>query len=199
MTTGAEADSVLPTSPSTSNPSSCVEADKNVEKESLKELMFQHILGQSNVFYKSQQRGEADLSNEDKYSVLSNLFTSKPITFLERYHQFVSSDFICLFDKDDETEIYFKKITVAGKKASINSIRKADSHIRNLRFAAMKKLQKEEKLYLRPTVDVSLTNGRSASTFTGLLDRWSDAMISQRAEGMNMDRLIHIRTQLIVS
>lgn len=57
------------------------------------EEMFQWIIRQNNVFYKSQQRSEADLSDENKIEILSKLYAEKPSLFLTRYYHLLHPGF----------------------------------------------------------------------------------------------------------
>lgn len=57
----------------------------------LKDRLFAQIIRQNDVFYKFQQRGEADLTENQKQSVLSELLATKPTKFLERYYQYIST------------------------------------------------------------------------------------------------------------
>ena len=52
--------------------------------------LFRSIIEQDGVFYRSQQRGEADFTFDQKHEILKELFTRNPPIFLQRYHSFIS-------------------------------------------------------------------------------------------------------------
>ena len=72
------------------------EAAENPLNEKAVEL-FESIIevgnGNHNIFYKSQQIGEEELSSAQKIAILEELFRQEPHTFLERYHSFIEPGF----------------------------------------------------------------------------------------------------------
>lgn len=56
----------------------------------MKDQLFECILSKPDVFYRSQQRGEADLEDKEKRQILDELLETKPAIFLERYHSYVN-------------------------------------------------------------------------------------------------------------
>lgn len=66
-------------------------ASTSNETSSISELeqMFNGILNSKNVFYKSLQKNEEELSRAAKHHILEELFNKKPHVFLERYHSFI--------------------------------------------------------------------------------------------------------------
>ena len=71
-------------------------AAENSTSEKAMEL-FESIIemgnGNNNIYYRSQQIGEAELSSAQKMAILDQLFREKPHTFLERYHSFIEPGF----------------------------------------------------------------------------------------------------------
>lgn len=61
---------------------------------SIVEKMFDTILKSENVFYKSQQMKDSELTLKEKQKILTNLFVEKPHVFLERYYTFIKSGFV---------------------------------------------------------------------------------------------------------
>lgn len=59
----------------------------NVE---MKDQMFHAILQKPDVFYRAQQRDEAEIELDEKRQILNDLFDSKPAVFLERYHSYIN-------------------------------------------------------------------------------------------------------------
>lgn len=122
--------------------------------------MFQEIVRNDNVFYKSQQRGEADLTTDNKMSVLSEIFQWKPVVFLERYHHLIGfgtfflifslilslfPEFVDLFDGGDErVSIYLCAIRLRNNSSST---RKSAANIRNQRYAELLRLRAEGKYF----------------------------------------------------
>jgi hypothetical protein len=55
----------------------------------LKNKLFDEIIQRPDVFYRSQQRDEPEISVDEKRSILNTLFNTKPAVFLERYHNLI--------------------------------------------------------------------------------------------------------------
>lgn len=135
---------------------------KEEECETLKDRMLEVIMSHENVFYKSQQMGEAELVKDDKRAILSDLFQGNPAKFLERYYGYLGSgkdallkfllsrlvflnflEFIALFENNVETNnVHLERIVVNEKNAERNA-RIQSKRNRNLRFTAMTKLREE--------------------------------------------------------
>lgn len=61
------------------------------EQQFDKDDLFRRIAGHGDkVFYKHQQRGEADLTEDEKLEILERILSTEPTLFLERYHSFIS-------------------------------------------------------------------------------------------------------------
>lgn len=65
-----------------------MEVEKNIEVT--KNRLFDDILQKPDVFYRSQQRNEPEISMDEKRTILNDLFQTKPATFLERYHTLIN-------------------------------------------------------------------------------------------------------------
>uniref|UniRef100_A0A914HJ64 CCD97-like C-terminal domain-containing protein n=1 Tax=Globodera rostochiensis TaxID=31243 RepID=A0A914HJ64_GLORO len=163
-----------------------------MDAQQQEQKMFESITSKSNVFYKAQQKDDDDLDQAEKISILCNLYQRKPNIFLERYHQYIEAEFISLFDGTECEEFYLDWIKRQAQKGS-----KRNQLIKNRRYLAMQELRREgsyfsnekmrerepylfdmmverylddnEKMQLRPTVEVSESN---ESGFSKLLTQF---------------------------
>ncbi|KAI6207105.1 DUF2052 domain-containing protein [Aphelenchoides besseyi] len=118
---------------------------------SIKERLLDSLLSQPNLFIRSQQRGESDLNDAEKRSILSELLENKPSVFLQRYHSLIqrgwlipcerclssTSEFLDCFPSDSERcEPYVRLIRDRPAQHADR-----DFAIRNRRFMAMQKLK----------------------------------------------------------
>ncbi|KAI6176237.1 DUF2052 domain-containing protein [Aphelenchoides bicaudatus] len=157
----------------------------------MKEKLFEHILSKSDVFYRSQQRDEPELKDEEKRQILNELFEEKPSIFLERYHTYISKEHIDCFPKNDRCKPYLDLIK-ERKEQDNNRL------VRNRRFMAMQKLKENgeyfsmekmreraphifdvmiadqipdlEKVQMRPTVE-----RRPGSGFSNLMEQFDES------------------------
>lgn len=184
--------------------------ESNGNIHTLKDRLFAQIVGQNDVFYKSQQKDEADLSGDEKRNILSDLLEAKPSKFLERYHRYIGSEFLPLFESQVESDnVYLDKIAQEERNAKRNA-QIEDRRVRNIRYLALQKLRDEgyfsnekmrerepmlfdsmvgkyledhEKFNLRPTVDITLPDDTRLSAFTGLLSQFDESQrISDRGK-----------------
>ena len=91
----------------------------------------------SDGFFKSQQRGDPDLTYDEKYDIAAKTLAEKPSTFLSRYGKYLSEDDLLYFDSmkmDYMVEFHLKEL----KK--MNDDKKNKTKVRNRRYEAMKEL-----------------------------------------------------------
>ena len=102
--------------------------------------MFTRIAN-SDAHFKHQQRGEPDLSVDEKRAIASYLYDSNVILFLSRFHRYLTVDDIVNFEScNDSYEVthYIGEIKKMTSKVRRNAVK-------NRRFAAMKKMIAEGK------------------------------------------------------
>ena len=96
----------------------------------------------SDAHFKHQQRGDPDLTLEQKKSIAQNIFEKTPAKFLYQFGKFLELDDLENFSKletDYEISCYTKDIrSRLGKKSNAKTVR-------NRRFNALKKLSDEGK------------------------------------------------------
>lgn len=88
---------------------------------------------------KSQQLGEPDLTVEEKKQLLMELYNTKPVVFLERYHAHLKPEHLEAFShvsSDCRTQYYSTEV----QKRALSSANK--TRVRNHRYAALRALQK---------------------------------------------------------
>ena len=111
-------------------------ADSSEVTVSIRDLIIQKVAG-SDGYFKSQQRGEPDLSYKEKYDIADKLLKEKPSTFLSRFGKYLSEADLKYFEsmKDD----YMITFHLEELK-QINDDKKNKTKVRNRRYEAMKEL-----------------------------------------------------------
>ncbi|KAE8585724.1 hypothetical protein XENTR_v10021426 [Xenopus tropicalis] len=94
-------------------------------------------ISNSNVQIRSQQKGEPEFSQEQKLTMLLELYESKPLIFLERFRKVLKEEHLECFNHlsgDYTADYYCKEICKASLK------RVDHTRVRNKRYAALQKL-----------------------------------------------------------
>lgn len=98
-------------------------------------------LAESNAYFKSQQRGDADLTKDDKYKIAKDILERNPLVFLSRFWSYLSVENLVNFkylQGDYEADFYIKQIQhVCKGKISYKQ------QVKNRRYKAVEKLSKE--------------------------------------------------------
>ncbi|XP_068105556.1 coiled-coil domain-containing protein 97 isoform X2 [Hyperolius riggenbachi] len=92
---------------------------------------------QSRVPIRSQQIGEPEFSREQKMTMLLDLYKTRPLIFLERFHKVLKEEHLPCFSDlsgDYTADFYFKEI----RKASLKKVN--HTRVRNKRYAALQQL-----------------------------------------------------------
>ncbi len=101
--------------------------------------MLSHIAS-SGAIIKSQQRDEEDISNQEKFKLLSDMWHRNPVVFLERFHRYLEEDDLECFD--DLSHQYEVNFFLREVRKRLDKLKSAVS-VRNRRYEALKKLQQE--------------------------------------------------------
>ena len=116
------------------NPSSNVEMEEVVEGTQRDQIL-DCVATNNSAYFKSQQRGEADLSLEEKKAIAASILDSKPSKFLERYGKFLKRQHLSYFDQFcDDYEVSFYRQHLE------KSIKQKASVVKNRRYQAMNEL-----------------------------------------------------------
>jgi len=119
-----------------SNDSECVENGNTTLR-----LRLIQIATGSQGFFKHQQRGDPELSKQEKRRIVTELLDNRPAVFLQRYGKFLSEDHLDYFedviDYDYEIKYYLRE-------ARQKQCKYVQEHkIRNRRFKALQKMISE--------------------------------------------------------
>lgn len=101
---------------------------------SLQESIIAHVVKQKEAFFKSQQRGEPTLTNQQKRAIALELLESSPSVFLSRYGSYLEEahfQYFLQLEGTYEVKFYLEKIEKDKKKGK---------QVRNRRYHAMKAL-----------------------------------------------------------
>ena len=103
----------------------------------------------SDGFFKHQQRGEPDLTQDEKAQIATDLISSKPAVFLSRSGRFLSEDHLTYFEQlktsNYELEFYLNE----ARQNQCRFIKQ--NKVRNRRYAAMRKMLESSDDYFSET------------------------------------------------
>ena len=99
--------------------------------------MIEKIANNRNVFFKSQQKDETDLTVTQKKLILQNLFNQNKELFLQRYGLLLTEEELNYFDQFIDNHM-IKDVLKSLRNAMTGS--KSKSLVRNRRFEALKEL-----------------------------------------------------------
>ncbi|VDK49948.1 unnamed protein product [Anisakis simplex] len=135
------------------------------------DAMIERIMSNEDVFYRLQQRGAPDLTDDEKRTILSDLFKTQPCVFISRYcHYMIPSDCDCFNLNDYEIAFYSKLINDKCETEIQQSSKKVrtefdvsynfcvllwitetfhckDTVVRNRRYAEMERLKRESDYF----------------------------------------------------
>ncbi|CAG0903530.1 unnamed protein product [Cyprideis torosa] len=118
--------------------------------EQVRDAMFQSLV-QTEAYFKNQQRGEPDLTTNEKLVILAEVYSKGPAAFLGRFGSFLRQEDLVLFDNidPDDYEASFHleeirrrlQIAPSADAAKVRSKRLArETATRNRRYAALQEL-----------------------------------------------------------
>ncbi|XP_033734116.1 coiled-coil domain-containing protein 97-like [Pecten maximus] len=101
-------------------------------------------LSQTEAHFKHQQRGEADLTCEDKRDIASGILEKSSSIFLARFGSYLAAKDLEYFrDKSDDYEIQFYLNQIRKEKSKVYSA----NRVKNRRYKAMKQLIQEGEYF----------------------------------------------------
>jgi len=99
------------------------------------------VASASQGFFKHQQRGDPDLTRQEKQKIVSQLLDSRPAVFLQRFGRFLSEDHLAYFE--DITDQNFEVEHYLGEARQRQCKYVQDHKIKNRRFNALQKMISE--------------------------------------------------------
>uniref|UniRef100_A0A914VCX1 CCD97-like C-terminal domain-containing protein n=1 Tax=Plectus sambesii TaxID=2011161 RepID=A0A914VCX1_9BILA len=101
--------------------------------------MFRRVIGHREAYFRSEQLGSPDLTDDEKRTLLAELFATKPAVFLERYWQFLEhSDRDCFSHLAHDYDIgYYLRLLAPDRRGRTSGRTKM---IANRRYAALRQL-----------------------------------------------------------
>lgn len=109
-----------------------METDEVQSKDTPVDKMLNAIIACKDVFYKSQQKDEPELSQDEKLQILKDLLSRNKATFLQRYGKYLKQEHVSLFNPNEDYEIehHLKEIQYR--------IDNQENIVRNRRLSALK-------------------------------------------------------------
>ncbi|KAK2707046.1 coiled-coil domain-containing protein 97-like [Artemia franciscana] len=111
--------------------------------EQAKNSIIGHV-SQIDIPLKSQQRGEPDLTPQEKWGIIQELLEQKPAFFLSRFSRFLSLEHLKYFEKHaDDYEVLFH----LKEARKLKETPKQNVTIKNRRYDALKRLLQEGEYF----------------------------------------------------
>ncbi|XP_050079181.1 coiled-coil domain-containing protein 97 [Anopheles maculipalpis] len=128
--TGGDGGSLAVTSPP---PAPVIESD-----------IFDHISANPQVFYKSQQISDPELTESEKRTILRDVLNKSHCTFLSRFGLFMRDDHLRYFEQDEQTLAYSpdERYEIDHHLERIRKLRNGGRaiEVRNRRYAALQRM-----------------------------------------------------------
>uniref|UniRef100_A0A5S6PZY2 CCD97-like C-terminal domain-containing protein n=1 Tax=Trichuris muris TaxID=70415 RepID=A0A5S6PZY2_TRIMR len=112
-------------------------------REKILDAMLHRIAVTPGTYLKSQQRGEPDLTMEERVLILRNLYDDRPCAFLSRYEQMLTEKDVVLFAHVRgmyEADFFLKRIEM--KKNRLSNV-----EIKNRRYTKLRQLINEGEYF----------------------------------------------------
>lgn len=102
-----------------------------------------HLMNNDEIIFKQQQRGEADLTKDEKFQIAADIFEKNKVTFLTRFGKYLDEDhlkFFTLFENEDLNIII---------RDLLNDYSKKGHHllVRNRRYEALNRLKQNSTYF----------------------------------------------------
>lgn len=111
-----------------------------------KSELISYIICQKDAFFKSQQRDEADLSNEEKAAIVGKLFDTDQSMFLSRYGKYLDESYLN-FILDNVSDPKKDDHIVMQIEALKEKDRDKKSRVKNRRYNALQKMLHDGSSY----------------------------------------------------
>ena len=111
-----------------------------------KSELISYITCQKDAFFKSQQRDEADLSNEEKAAIVGKLFDTDQSMFLSRYGKYLDESYLN-FILDSVSDPKKDDHIVMQIEALKEKDRDKKSRVKNRRYNALQKMLHDGSSY----------------------------------------------------
>ncbi|ESN92746.1 hypothetical protein HELRODRAFT_189599 [Helobdella robusta] len=169
--------------------------DGKDERMELKRSLFQRIIEAPTAFFKNQQRGDPDLSSEEKLFIVENLHDQNVKIFLDRYSKFFTINDLPYLDyiscqKDNSIIETHKKLIISrlmggGLSRRTSRHSKAELLVKNRRYEKMTRLEREGEYFSEEEM-----KGRNPLMYEQMIGRYLNdeeifANVKDNIRGMN--------------
>lgn len=109
--------------------------------------MIDYLINRQDVFFKSQQRNESDLTAHEKANIANSILQKSKSNFLARFGKQIQEQHLSYFENymEDEDEGYDLKFYIQNLKRYFSKKRTTD--IKNRRYGALNKLVKDDDYF----------------------------------------------------
>lgn len=118
------------------------------DMDTAKTEMIQHLIQQPNVFFRSQQINDPDITDDEKQLIVHDLLNSSHLKFLHRFGNFITLNHLKYFEatelngqKSDRLDINVLLADLKTKMANRHKI------VKNRRYAALQRMCKDSTGY----------------------------------------------------
>ena len=119
-----------------------VATDLSTNKETLKEAMIRRLIS-TDAHFKHQQRGEPDLTPEEKSNIALGILEKSSVLFLERFSKFLTTEDVEFFE--DQRQDYGVSFYIAEIKQRCKDTK--HNVVKNRRYQALQELVEQGEYF----------------------------------------------------
>lgn len=122
--------------------------DQRITMDTIKTEIMHHLIQQPNIFFRSQQINDPDITDDEKQLIVQDLLNSSHLKFLHRFGNFITLNHLEFFEhpelneaESDRTDINVLLVDLKKKLANKHKI------VKNRRYSAMQRMCKDATGY----------------------------------------------------
>ncbi|CAG9762227.1 unnamed protein product [Ceutorhynchus assimilis] len=102
------------------------------------------LVANSDIIFKSQQRGDSELNASEKTVIALNTFNENKTSFLMKFGKYLGQDQLNFFDQFTKD---FKEIELVLQDLKTNNTKKRNIQVKNRRYEALQQMSKENSYF----------------------------------------------------
>lgn len=102
-----------------------------------------HLVNNDEIIFKNQQRGEADLTKEEKLQIAADIFERNKLTFLTRFGRYLNPEHLDYFKnfESEDVKIILRELLIEHSERANRLL------VRNRRYEALSRLKQESTYF----------------------------------------------------
>lgn len=112
-----------------------------------KNIILDYLVNNDTIVFKSQQRGEPELSRQEKMEIAENIFDKSKLNFLSRFGKYLPPNYLNMFEDFQNEDEEYSQISLLLKQLHTQNSKKNEVNRKNRRFEALRRLIEEDKYF----------------------------------------------------